>query len=510
MPEVEITNAWAGEHPITLAHALEHTAGFDDMRFDEWWAEEHLRPRETLAINPRSRVARWRPGSRMSYSNPGYTIAAHAIELATGEPWDRWLEREVLAPIGMGEARLRPTPARRARLAKGYTRPGEPAPFLALAHAPAGSLLASPRELAALVHVWLRRGRLEDGRRFLGPASLDRIEHSETLTHPTTDFDYGLGNYGDVMHPARARGHDGGLPGFSSSYRYFPELGVGYVMLLNASHSARAYLEIRALLFAYLVRGRELPPAPVGPPEDDETVASRAGYYGFANPRIELVGFVERLVLGLELRPIPGGVELEVSTGGRIELVPTGEGGYRHRSEGGTSVRVGRDRVDGRRVLVVGMSYFEAGSKAWARAKLWCFQGASAAMQLSVPWALGWLLIAGFRRARGRESTPGALGLHVWPAIAAASFVLMLVLAQLVFARQAFTDANPLSVAFCVSTLVVPACSALGLVSVVRAWVRGEVPRWARLVPTTAALACFGVSLWLTAHGIVGLRLWAW
>ena len=48
-----------------------------------------------------------------------------------------------------------------------------------------------------------------------------------------------------------ARGHDGGLPG----YRYFPDLGLGYVMLINATHSPRAYVEVRALLFAYLPAG---------------------------------------------------------------------------------------------------------------------------------------------------------------------------------------------------------------------------------------------------------------
>ena len=35
--------------------------------------------RDILAVNPRSRVARWRPGSRMSYAQPGYTVAARVL-----------------------------------------------------------------------------------------------------------------------------------------------------------------------------------------------------------------------------------------------------------------------------------------------------------------------------------------------------------------------------------------------------------------------------------------------
>ncbi|MCA9699278.1 MAG: beta-lactamase family protein, partial [Myxococcales bacterium] len=124
MPEIEIDNPWEEEAPITLAHMLEHSAGFDDMRFNEYFtADETLSPRAALAINPRSRVARWRPGTRMSYSNPGYTVAGHAIEKATGEPWDRVIEREVLQPLAMPSARFRRTPDFADRLVTGYQGP---------------------------------------------------------------------------------------------------------------------------------------------------------------------------------------------------------------------------------------------------------------------------------------------------------------------------------------------------------------------------------------------------
>src|SRR5688500_14570877 len=37
-PEIEMENAWADEAPVTVAHLLEHTAGFDDMRPNEMYA----------------------------------------------------------------------------------------------------------------------------------------------------------------------------------------------------------------------------------------------------------------------------------------------------------------------------------------------------------------------------------------------------------------------------------------------------------------------------------------
>jgi len=507
MPEIELHNRWADDAPMTLAHALEHTAGFDDMRFNEWYGDEHGSPREALAINPRSRIARWRPGSRMSYSNPGYTIAGHAIEQATGERWDQYLQREIMAPLGMPTAGFRRTPEHADRLATGHSRPGEPAVFRPIAHAPAGSLLISPKELANLVLFWLRRGEL-DGHSILAAASLDRIERTETLPYLGTDASYGLGNYGDVMHPVRGRGHDGGLPGFLSSYRYFSELGVGYVMLLNATHSSRAYLEIRSLLFAYLTRDRTLPEPPSAAP-DHEAIAAAAGHYGLANPRVELFGFLERVVVGLRVRPAVRGIELELPTGAAVELLATGDGGFRHPLEGGTSVRLTSDR-EGRRVLVTGFGYFEQGSSGWARARMLALQAGLVAIPLALCWALGWSLLAGVRRARGHAPAPGALALHGWPAAASLWFVAMLALMVAIGRREAFATANPLTVGLFASSLAFAGCSAAAAASAVRANLRATIHILARLVPTFTSFACFALAVYLAMHDIIGLRLWRW
>jgi len=507
MPGVVPPGAWDGAAAVTLAHALEHTAGFDDMRFNEWFADEGLAPRDALAINPRSRVARWRPGSRMSYSNPGYTIAGHAIELATGEAWDHYLEREVLRPLGMPTARFRRDPEFADRLATGHVGPGEPAVFRPIAHAPAGALLSSPRELAGLVRFWLRRG--EDAA-IVGPDALARIERTATLPYRGPDTNYGLGNYGDVLHPVRGRGHDGGLPGFLSCYRYFPDLGVGYVMLLNATHSLRAYVEIRALLFAHLTAGMRPLPRPPSAEPDPEAIAAATGYYAYANPRNELFGFIQRATIGFRVRPDPAGIELEALLGGdTVPLVPTGDGGYRHALEGGTSIRLATD-ADGRRILAGGMAYLEAGSYAWARGRLLALQGALALIQLAPLWALGWALVAGIRRLRGRPPAPGEVALHVWPAAAGLAFMATPLLLLELLRREAFTAANPLSIGLCLCTLVFAACSAAAVAEAVRAAVGRSLPLAARLVPSAAACACFGMTLYLLWHGIIGLRIWAW
>ena len=152
LPDVEIDNPWEAVAPVTLAHCLEHTAGFDDVRFNEIFAsDEGISVRDALAINPRSRRVRWKPGTRHSYSNVGYTVAARAIEVASGEPFDVYLRREILAPMGIVDADFRRTSALTPRLAVGYMG-AQPMVFRPFAHRPAGALLASARDIAKLVH----------------------------------------------------------------------------------------------------------------------------------------------------------------------------------------------------------------------------------------------------------------------------------------------------------------------------------------------------------------------
>jgi len=244
-PELAIENRWEAEQPITVAHLLEHTAGFDDMHDNELYgpiAAESLPLAAVLARNPASRVARWRPGSRYSYANPGYTVAAYLIEKITGRPYEEVIARELLAPLGMTGAALRWSPEVDSRLARGYGAGDDPVPYTALYHRPAGNLMASPRELAALVQLGIGRGRI-GGRTVISPAGMARIERCETAWL-TSDMSYGLGTYLDPSERAPIRGHDGHVAGFLSVYGYLPDQRAGFVLLVNSTRSIGAVIAI--------------------------------------------------------------------------------------------------------------------------------------------------------------------------------------------------------------------------------------------------------------------------
>ena len=103
LPALEMPNEWNATDPVRIAHLLEHSAGLDDMHFNEYflYGDSKIPLGTALARNPASKRIRWRPGTRSAYSNLGYAIAGHVIEAIVKEEADVWLQKNVLQPMGM-------------------------------------------------------------------------------------------------------------------------------------------------------------------------------------------------------------------------------------------------------------------------------------------------------------------------------------------------------------------------------------------------------------------------
>ncbi|HTL34570.1 MAG TPA: serine hydrolase domain-containing protein [Kofleriaceae bacterium] len=500
LPYARIVNPWEDVAPVTLAQCLEHTAGFDDIRFNEIFTDDEQIPvLDTLALNPRSRIVRWRPGTRHGYSNIGYTLAARAIEVASGEPFDVYIRREILAPMGIVDADFARTGTLGARLATGYMDDDTPAPFHPFAHRPSAGLLASADDLAKLVHFWITRG--EGYPPIVSAAGLARIERSGTLPYPHLDNDYGFANYGDVQHPVFARGHDGGSPGFHSSFRYFRDLGVGYVMLLNSNYAFRGYFEIRSLLYSYLTQGRAVPPPALG------TASDRPGadFFALGNPRNELFGYLDRAMLGWRITDLGDILRVDELGGMSFDLVPTADGGYRERRQCGSSVRFLTNR-DGEPIML--MSFLYAEGRPWWPARLLYAAVSLTLLLLGIAplWASCVLAYCVIRR---RRVLP--LSLILWPAIAGLSCSAMPHLLFAAFHRAVIGIVHPLTIAFCGLTILFAVASTATLVQSIRWSLRPDRPRlrW-RLFPLACGLAFVALTFWLAANGWIGLRTWAW
>jgi CubicO group peptidase (beta-lactamase class C family) len=366
-PEIAVKNRWEKTHPLLVAHLLEHTAGFDEMRFNEMFDDHRTEDRplaQALAVNPRSRVTRWPPGTRHSYSQPGYTLTGYLIEKVSGMPYERYLEEQVFAPLGIRSASLRLTPGARARLARGYDR-RRPQPYVRLLHRPALNLMISAADLSRLLLVMLGRGTV-DGQRFLTEASIERIERSGTLSYGPPTVRYGLGNWGDVGGPVPTRGHGGFMPGYLTLYRYSPALHFGYAVMVNDPAKAKLGQISHAILRYLLAPAGPIPPPVV--PAPTRPLADYAGTYRLGSPNIEFIRFHTDVYQGIGVAARAGRLWVDFPDRPPMVLVPSGPDQFRQGHQSGGSVQFVHS-AGGRRAAIIGQSYYEqeAGWWAWAR-----------------------------------------------------------------------------------------------------------------------------------------------
>lgn len=93
---------------ITIRHLLSHSAGFRAGTWP-WGGSQPWHPFEppgweqVAAMMPYTEIL-FPPGSRYRYSNPGVIFLGRVIEKISGEPYETYIDKELLRPLGMRDA----------------------------------------------------------------------------------------------------------------------------------------------------------------------------------------------------------------------------------------------------------------------------------------------------------------------------------------------------------------------------------------------------------------------
>jgi CubicO group peptidase (beta-lactamase class C family) len=189
------------------------------------------------------------PGTGFSYSNIGYVLAGHLIEVVTGMTWWEAMESILLLPLGI-EATFIATPDRRSAgrpVATGHAynasidriRPVDQS--LGLAEAPAGGLQMSAVDLVTFGSVQLGGGMAG----LLPPAYAERMRQAVPAAQPFGIADgWGLGlalfSTGDTVWV----GHDGNANGTACYLRVDPVNGFVVAFTSNASTGIGMWQEL--------------------------------------------------------------------------------------------------------------------------------------------------------------------------------------------------------------------------------------------------------------------------
>jgi CubicO group peptidase (beta-lactamase class C family) len=509
-PEIPFRNHWEATHPVRIVNLLEHTAGFDDMEPSEVYNVHDRYDFPLLDVFKRFRkpqTVRWPPGTRMSYSNPGNAIAGYLIEKTTGKPFDQYIRETFLRPMGMEHADYPFTDANKALLATAYEgNPPKPAghPFIYLR--PAGDLKASPGELAKLVQFLLRRGKAGDAQ-LVNTESILRMEAPETTLAAKNGLrlGYGLCNYSSVEGGVVTHGHDGGIDGFISSYRYMPEQNWGYVILLNSDNSQQALESLNHLAIDFLSKDFPKPQQPVTA-LPAKSLKMFKGYYAPRAPRSQLFAFVDDLTGGTRIRVINGKLTRSGLFGQPEPLLPVGKNLFREEKEPeGTTVFFVTETGD---MAVVGsgldgIGYSERSYVAFPFLRIALLSLCLFFLLTTLPYALVWL----FMKLIGAMKEVRHLSVRVAPLLATLS-LLIVPLCLMKLSGAQIGSFNFWTAGIFLGTFFFPILSVIGLVLVL--WVpKEEIHRAVRIHSLLVSSACCMLTGFFWSWHLLALRLWA-
>ena len=505
-PEVRIDNRWDATNPVTVATLLEHTAGFDDMTFGEVYnrSDPDIPLRAVFEKFPEPQRVRWPPGTQTSYSNPGYGVAGFLVEKVSGQPWTDYVRTTLLVPLGITVGDFDLTAANRAALAQGYRADREPVPYREIYLRPAGDLKASPREMARLVQFFLDRGSV-DGTALVPAAAIDRMEFPRTplSARHGLRLGYGLGNYADVRGGVTTHGHDGGIDGFLSSFRYMPSERWGYVVLVNSDAAGKAAGDLTLLATEFLSKAfaRVAPAATTT--VDTRELEHVAGYYTPRAPRNQLLAFLEDLAGGLVIRVEDGRLTRAHLFGQHEPLHPMGNGRFRAEQDPEATVLFFEDQ-ESAYYSAYGderISLAERVNPIWPCARIAILAISVALMVSALLFGAVWILRLVFGRMKGVA--------HI--AVRALPLAACLVLLGTLFAgAQSFQQIGQLgffSVLVFVGTLVFPILAVLGAWFALRV-PRAEIDRRVHIHSLLVSIACVVIAAFFAAWHLIGLRMW--
>jgi CubicO group peptidase (beta-lactamase class C family) len=286
--------------PVTPAHLLTHTAGFEDRWIGSATRDpEELEPlSQVLAGAMPQRVEA--PGVVHSYSNYGTGLAGHLVEQVSGRPFDQYVEEHVLRPLGMDGTTFRqPIPeALAANMATGYTYADgtlEAAPLIYQKIGPEGAVTVTPIDMAAFMIAHLHDGTYGDVR-ILETATAQEMHRQQFTHHPEMPgMTYGFKER--FINGMRAIGHGGDIHTFASQMILIPKEDLGFFVVYNRYDDAFREQLISAF-FDHYYPAQDMGPAPQAIEMSSENLERLAGSYRWVRYPRSTLGKLIALVPG--------------------------------------------------------------------------------------------------------------------------------------------------------------------------------------------------------------------
>jgi CubicO group peptidase (beta-lactamase class C family) len=506
-PDVEFENPWEHSNPIRIVHLLEHTTGWDDIHLPEFAhnVEPPITLKEGLDFHPHSRASRWQPGTRMSYCNAGPPVAAYVVQKLTGQDFEDYVRENFFGPMGMETMTYRLSDDFRQRGVTLYANGQQPQDYWHLLMRPSGAINASPKDLSRLLQFFVNRGRIGD-RQLLSEESLWRMERVETTSAAGAgqELGYGLGNYSSSHKSWVYRAHNGGVLGGITDFAYLPKVGLGYAVTMNSDNFS-GLGRIVELIRNFQTRDLEKPEVPANAPLTEGQRRIEGLYYPI-NTRQQVGHFLER-VLGVHKLWFDGGMlQVKPVLGDEANVfVPVSATLYAADKSGALAVSAVEDPLAGP-VVHVGTRVLKPVPAFVAYGQL----AITALWGLVIVTSLAYFLVWGVRRLRKKIPAGPTIRIRLWPLLASASVVGVIVTFSVGMSDPLVRLGSPTvySLTVMLLSMAFAVFAPLGVRSAVMLR-QAPMNRWNYWYSTISSSIHLVVAAYLFWFGVTGLMTWS-
>lgn len=266
---------------ITIRQLLTHSSGLQREMPGTIWTEPTF---PTAAALNEEFEQTYSSATAWKYSNLGFALLGEVVTAVSGEPWDRYIQRHILDPLGMKSTDPMPS-ADEPGLAVGYGRlaPGERyvnAPrFAGLgAVSAAASMASNVEDLARYVAFHSAEGSA--GKPVVLAGATLRDMHRPHWLHSDWQNAWGLGMRVRRVDGRVQVGHGGSVPGHRTNVEFVPALRLGVIVLTNSEDgNPGSYVDYTLQLLSPIVAKAAVRAAPALP----VNAASYVGRYRSQN-----------------------------------------------------------------------------------------------------------------------------------------------------------------------------------------------------------------------------------
>lgn len=284
IPELKTHKYLTADAPrITVRNLMTHSAGFPE---DNPWGDRQLADSDAdlLKLIKDGITDSNVPSFTYEYSNLGFAMLGHIINVVAGKPYQQYITETILKPLGMNDTQWEYTKVPAEKLALGYRWQDEKWLEEPLLHdgsyGAMGGLITSIDDFSKYVALhqsaWppsdtpdnepIKRSSIREMQKpwTLSGLNAQAKNSAGQLCPEVTGYGYGL-RWGQNCKGQVGIGHTGGLPGFGSQWRILTDYGIGIISYANLTYAGMG--AVNTVVLDTLVGIGKLPPRqlPVSP-----------------------------------------------------------------------------------------------------------------------------------------------------------------------------------------------------------------------------------------------------